>query len=273
MVRSHSIALLPAGSPFLPDSVLAPRLLIADHRVDLSYPAADCGATVQVTFEGVDAVRRARGEASPYPAAAGSAYAPVAIVRPSAWLRERHAYEAEHYGDTYEWGRGADTMLVDTHHHLFVFHDEFVEVLARGAWFERFDGEAPAGATLRPGHPGHPLSGDPVEAGRHGGIDFAIRASTVPAERLLAGARLHSQPMFELFLDGNEDRPTLVVRVRADAEHGGVRAWVIGSYGPEIATFDRIPTLDDVAPVFRAWLTDLARRREEIRTGRYLRPT
>ncbi|WP_028063818.1 hypothetical protein [Solirubrobacter soli] len=84
------------------------------------------------SFEGLDAVRMSRGEHCPYEPPEGQQWVPaLALIRPSAWLRDRHAYEAEHYGAGYEWGRG-DTMLVDTHHHLLVFHDEFVEVLARG---------------------------------------------------------------------------------------------------------------------------------------------
>ena len=48
-------------------------------------------------------------------------------------------------------------MMTDFKHYLFSFHDQFIEVIARGFWFEK--SETPLfGKKLMEGHPFLPLS-------------------------------------------------------------------------------------------------------------------
>lgn len=252
-------AVLPEDSRFRPDAVLPPKLAFTGYDVFLTYPAYDESSHVRVTFEGLDSFRWARGEFSPY-----DAEDLVAVVEPSAWLAERHAYEADHYGDQYEWGRGADTMLTDTHHYLFLFHDEFVEILARGLWFE--SSEMPWGPDdpLTRSHPANALGPEArVFIGEQDGIRFEVRANGTGHERLIEAGRLHSQPVFALFVDGFE-QPTQSVRARTAHEGHAVRVWVEGSLGVESATFDHVPTLDELMPRFRAHVSQIADRRREM---------
>ena len=101
MSAPRAIALLPAESPFRPDPVLSPSVSFGDGRaLCLTYPAYDEAGHVRVTFEGLDSFRWGRGEYAPY-----DSDGEVAVVEPSDWLIERHAYEAQ-YGDSYEFGRG-----------------------------------------------------------------------------------------------------------------------------------------------------------------------
>jgi hypothetical protein len=110
--------------PLVADSVASPRLvygtldLRSPDSADQGYAAlyfevARSGDLGRVTFEGLDAVRGARGEYPPYGV---DRYEPddwVFIVQGSAWLSERHDYEMRHYA----------TLLLDTHqHYLFAFH-------------------------------------------------------------------------------------------------------------------------------------------------------
>lgn len=133
-----TVSLLAEDSPFVPDAIDGPEIRGGENEIVLTYFAKDETTRVRVTFEGLDSYRVARGEVSPYWSSSDTRrFFPVVEVIGASWLTERHAYEAEHYGDAYEGGRGADTMLVDTHHFLFLFHDGFVEVLARGVRFER----------------------------------------------------------------------------------------------------------------------------------------
>lgn len=136
--------LLPKDSPFQPQQIDGVELRGGENDLVLAYVALD-EVRVRVHFEGLDSYRAARGKFSPYWSESNDDRSVVAIVVGSPWLIERHAYEAEHYGADYEWGRGADTMLTDTHHFFFRFHDGFVEVLARAATFER-----PSDTSTRP---------------------------------------------------------------------------------------------------------------------------
>jgi hypothetical protein len=249
-------AVLAQDSLFQPDPVLPPELSFNGYALVLSYPTFDETAHVRVSFEGLDSFRWARGEFDPYEAEGA-----VAVVERSAWLRERHAYEAEYYGAAYEWGRGADTMLTDTHHYLFRFHDEFVEVLARGLWFERSEVPLGAQAPPTPSHPANPLGPESsIDAGTHAGIRYEVRANPRSRAQLLEDARLHSQRLFELLIDGDA-QPSQLVRLRTSLEGREVRAWVEGFLGVESATFDHPPAVEEVMPLFHAWIAEVADRR------------
>jgi hypothetical protein len=105
-------------------------VLYGEGPVVILYPAAEGEQWVRVTFEGLDSLRVCRGEYVPYEELPGK-YSAVYLVENSAWLRERHAYEAEHYRGSYEFGGDVDELLTDFQHYLFKFHDQYVEVLAR----------------------------------------------------------------------------------------------------------------------------------------------
>jgi hypothetical protein len=50
--------------------------------------------------------------------------------------------------------------------------------------------------------------------------------------------------------------------VRARTSHDGdVRAWIDGPLGVESATFDHVPTRDEVTPLLRAYMSEVAERR------------
>jgi hypothetical protein len=83
---------------------------------------------------------------------------------------------------------------VDRHPPL---HDEFVEILARGLWFE--NAEEPLGPDdpLTPSHPAIALGPETrAIADEQDGIRFEVRANQAGPERLLEDGRLHSQPVF-----------------------------------------------------------------------------
>lgn len=108
--------------PLTADSVAPPRLVYgglgvapADGR-DEGYPAvyfeiAGSGSLGRITFEGLDAVKAARGELLPYDTGGRPATGDwVFTVAESAWLAERHDYEMPRYS----------TPLPETHlHYMF----------------------------------------------------------------------------------------------------------------------------------------------------------
>jgi len=94
----------------------------------ICFQVAKSGLLGRVTFEGLDAVRAARGDMLPY-RLGSSAGKPrwVFSVEGSSWLDERHDYEVRQYS----------TPLTGTHQHfVFAFHDEFVEAIAEGIWLD-----------------------------------------------------------------------------------------------------------------------------------------
>jgi hypothetical protein len=120
----------------------------------------------------------------------------VFTVDESPWLAERHHYEVARYS----------TPLLDTHqHYTFAFHDEFVEAIAGGIWFDVADSARPF---ARPDQ--HPLArldpGTDRERFRSpSGIEWALRRAARGDADLVRDSRLCSQRIYQinLLLDGH----------------------------------------------------------------------
>jgi hypothetical protein len=192
--------------PMQADSVLSPRLVYT-HVAPFTHGAGETDALYfplrhpetgegRVTFEGLDSVRACRGEQLAYTRAASFERGDWAYeISNSPWLLERDAYETEHY----------QTPLVGSYRHdLFSFHDEYIEVIARGIWFDRPDPENPSALSVD-----HPLA----DLDRHApqetrqspsGIAWETRRNPKSESTLIEASKLCSQRLyqFNLILDG-----------------------------------------------------------------------
>jgi hypothetical protein len=149
----------------------------------------------RVTFEGLDAIRVARGEFEPYEDRAGhyEGWEWAYVIENSRWLEERHRYEDHHY----------DYPLIESHdHYLFRFHDEFVEAIARGIWLDEPEAARPF---ARPAaHPLWELPPDTLtERTRSSGVEWELRTNPIPGDQLVHASRLCSQRLFQYNLIGH----------------------------------------------------------------------
>jgi hypothetical protein len=187
--------------PLTADSVAPPRLVYGsldlppdasrdDGYAAIYFTVAANGQLGRVTFEGLDAVRAARGELLPYgisPPRTRDDW--VFAVDDSPWLAERHNYEMQRYS----------TPLAETHqHYVFEFHDEFAEAIAEGIWLDIAD---PARPYARPAR--HPLAElDPdLPSDRFqsaSGIEWELRRAAGSDAELISGSRLCSQELVKL---------------------------------------------------------------------------
>ena len=124
--------------PIDADSVLSPQVYYADQLTGIYFTTED-DQFGRITFENLDSIKVSRGELIPYEddCKEGQSYCWVLKVKDSNWLSERHQYEKRTYGSTYELGGYVDEMLTDFNHFVFRFHDQFVEAISRGFWFEK----------------------------------------------------------------------------------------------------------------------------------------
>jgi len=203
----------------------------------------------RVTFEHLDSIRVSRGEYDPYPRdwKPGDELHWVSEVVPSPWLLERYEYEKSHYGQAYEFNADVDEMLRDFSHYVFSFHDQFVEALSAGIWFQRLD-ESSDSEKVSATHPlrslPRPATPDLIEAS---GLACEIWPNTRPLDQILEDAKLCSQKLFQFALAVDNVQSiswTLAVRVR----HGQVRSSLRPSLGPVRATFAGVATLEQVRP-------------------------
>ena len=251
--------------PLVADGVASPRLtyggldvLPADGH-DRAYAAiyfdvAESDALGRATFEGLDAIRAARGEYLPYevadPAKPGDW---IYVVNDSAWLRERHRYETFHYA----------TPLLNTHrHYVFQFHDEFVEVIAEGFWLDCADRIDPFGSPAT--HPLQPFGREaPCERFTSAaGIEWELRRSPRTTSDLIRDSQYCSQRVFQLnlLLDGdNREAANIWVRtIDGVLTSRMTRPWV-----GEMGRLEGFAEPGDFSEPWETYLEEVAQRRRQ----------
>jgi hypothetical protein len=250
--------------PELADSVLSPIVSYGDGPASINFVTAD-GRWGRVTFEKLDSIRVSRGEYEPYPSdwKEGDSLHWVSVVAYSPWLRERYEYEKLHYGQAYEFTGDVDEMLRDFSHYVFSFHDQFVEILCAGIWFET----AEEYIGNREPDSNHPLQDLPPSSEpdffEAYGITCHIRRNARPLDEIVKDAALCSQKLlqFAAALDGSTHASwTLTLRVR----EGKVRSYLTSYFGKVEESYDGIATLEDVRPCVEEWLRQVRERRKQM---------
>ena len=181
------------------------------------------------------------------------------IVDQSTWLMDRHAYEKLHYGQTYD----ADEMLREYSHYVFSFHDEFVEAIAAGIWFEEADDRIGNVPLL----PGHPLLDIPAECvvdviEAHG-IRCQVRENPLDQDALVRHAGLCSQKVYQFAaeLDGGASVSwTLDLRDLG----GRLQSFLRGYFGKAEDVFEGVASLAAVEPFITTWLAEVRKRRDAM---------
>jgi hypothetical protein len=184
----------------------------------------------------------------------------VFCIENSHWLRERFAYEKEHYEGSYEGGGDVNEMLTDFKHYLFEFHDEFIEVIAKGFWFEEDDDDL-FGKELTVGHPLLPLTTEKMEKFECNHITVQIRMNKAETAELVHNAQYCSQKLYDfiLELDGKELRcNTLYLWSR----NGEIISILRGYFGKPVE-FPGIATLEQVMPHIKKYTREVYERRQK----------
>jgi hypothetical protein len=256
--------------PVMADSVAGPTVTYGEELpsgpelTSIKFLTDEDG-WARVTFEHLDSIRISRGEYEPYPSnwKPGDELHWVYEVAPSSWLLERYEYEKKHYGRAYEWSGDVDEMLPDFTHYVFRFHDEFVEALCAGIWFEMLD-ENHDSEELSATHPFRnlPRPNNPELLEAHGLI-CEVWPNARPVDEILEDAKLCSQKLLQIapVLDGaTKIFWTLAVRVR----HGKVQSSLKPSFGKVAATFAGVAGLEQVRPHVESWLQEVKERRKQM---------
>lgn len=219
----------------------------------------------RVTFERLDSLKVSRGEFYPFthPDTDISDYSWVTTISNSVWLRERYEYEKRCYGTAYRFNGNVDEMLDEYSHYVFSFHDEFVEVIAAGVWFEvgdTFPGDQPI-------EPSHPLKGlshlKPIEHFESSGISGFVRRNPMSNEEIDRAAELCSQTVFEVGaeLDGGSTTSWSVTR---RVKNGVPKSYLRNYFHNSVQSFDGIPTFADIRPQIDQWFSEVRERRRKM---------
>lgn len=261
------IALAGVAPTLHPETSCGPEIHY-DGRPSFTYPDRN-DEIVRVSFERWDALRVCRGEHLPFEFEPAGEYPQGAwpwcfVVDQSPWLAERYAYEKAHYGSAYNFGGNVDEMLTDFDHYVLSFHDEFVEVIAGGIWFERIAGALPPGQYADE-HPARELGPERcIERFVHRGIECEVLQSQHSTEEIRERALLCAQPVvaFEFSFPGEKRGRaafTLTMRARRGVT---VYLWRSGFFDHEKARFEEMPPMEELRRRFLDYLDEVIARRE-----------
>ncbi len=250
--------------PLTADSVESPIVNYGSPLTSINFLTQD-ERWGRVTFEKLDSISVSRGEYAPYPAAPGDEriFSWVTTISNSSWLRERYEYEKRHYGTAYNFGGKVEEMLTEFSHYVFRFHDQFVEVLCDGIWFESAD--TPLG-NVEPSL-NYPLRSLPESAVSERfeahGIICQVRRNPLSIDDLTLNAKFCSQTILEVAaeLDGRASTDwRLSLRVRDGVLKSGLRSY----FGNAVQQYDSIPSLSEIRPQIDAWLAEVQERRKKM---------
>lgn len=243
--------------PLLPDYVGEPSLIFDEGIRCLLFPLHEDFAGEQhlgrVIFEGFDAIRWSRGEAAPYPDDALKSDAWTFVVEDSDWLRERHAYKLRNY----------NTPLLDEYdHYVFRFHDQFVELIAEGIWFD--NPLASQGKVKPESHPALDLSASPeCEAFSVDGMPCEVRFNPRPLEELLEDSKLGSQILFQYALAYGAASPSYAARLRTRQGRSRTRL-TAGLFMPALAEVLGVASEKEFRTTFAHYASEVVQRRHAM---------
>lgn len=225
----------------------------------------------RITFNALDAIKVCRGESMPYSndyfsqaqRKYGDPYPWVWRVENSLWHLERYQYEKEHYGRSYEWGGDVNEMLTDYYHYHFHFHDQFVDVIARGFWYEKSH-ENLFGKELPSGHPMLSLQEINVRYFEKHGIKYKVINNTLHEEELVHNTDFCPQILYEIHSEFNEEyslhwfteflrrncKPTAIVKP---------------VFGRPILTQEGIVSFEKIQAQYEKELAEVAKRRKQMK--------
>jgi hypothetical protein len=259
MAQDAMFPLLLADSRFVPDVVGCPEVHYGENGAFLDYLRQDEG-WARVVFDRFDSLRICRGEHAPYPSTTPEHYFMFGYVRPSSWVQERFAYENAHYGKSYEFGSDVGEMLHEFEHYVFMFHDQFVEVVAGGVHFDASDSQhvgtelfqRPAWAKLS--------ESSTIRRWDCSGLVFQVRSEERDEADIIEASVLCDQSIYQFALEF-EGRASVGHALHVRTRDGVTRSRLRGYFGNTQREFEGVPSLDELRPFFEEHAAEVRARR------------
>ena len=249
--------------PVIADSVLSPDFFYGDYTgiYFITYPDDKHG---RITFENLDAVKICRGELMPYEIDYSKVERGVWVfqIENSKWQKERFDYENKHYGKSYEFGGDVGEMLTDFKHYLFSFHDQFIEVIARGFWFEEAE-QSLFRKEFMAGHPFLPLPLKNSEIMTAHSLKTFIRKNQKSREQLIHDAQFCSQKIFEFALE-LEGEAKVSNTALLSYRNGELISTLRGYFGRQDVKYDGFASLEQFIPFMENYMKEVYERRKTM---------
>ncbi|MCA5005214.1 hypothetical protein [Sphingobacterium bovistauri] len=245
--ESNKEQIIPIQIPVIADYVLSPIVIYNDEFTSINFETED-EAFGRITIQNLDAIKICRGELPPYhdPTEIED-YIPgtwVYKVENSDWLHERYHYEKEHYEQAYEWGNSVDEMLTDYTHYFFRFHDEFVEVITKGFWYEQAK-ESFVGKPLTKNHPFLAIDNGFSDEMTIGEKKYFFKHNPLAVEILENQAQFCQQKLIEVWLSLPKD-DFVEGSLRIKNTNGKTISFYQPTFGKAVFIKEGISTIEDL---------------------------
>lgn len=251
--------------PVWADYILIPEIFYGDKLTGIYFETHD-DQFGRITFDNLDAIKICRGENLPFEDddKVGQDVVWVYKIENSEWLKERFKYENENYGISYEFGGDVSEMLTDFSHYVFKFHDQFVEAIARGFWFEK-DAASMFKRAFKDGHPFLPLLQVNTKSFQVNGIKCKAVFNPLDMEALVQHTKYCPQKLIEFVIEFEGEYSsicqTLIIMQRQN-QLTSVLSPFMGR--PEFAK-SGIATFEEVKPFVDKYIREVAERRRQTR--------
>lgn len=250
--------------PIEPDYVLSPTVIYDDELTGIYFETED-EEYGRITFYNLDSIRICRGEYLPCNDdwTEDKEWCWVYEVQHSSWQIERYTYEKKHYGKAYEFGGNVEDMITEFKHYIFRFHDQFVEVIARGFWWEQ-DKESLINRPLLKGHPFKDLPQESATFYDAHGYKSQVRTNPIALKKLIEQAIYCPQKLYQFAMlitsNSNVDHTVSITNT-----NGKIKASLSGFFGRKEIIFDKVPSLEEVLPYIDKYMFEVAGRRKTIK--------
>lgn len=249
--------------PVVANSVLSPDVFYGDNATGIYFETED-DQFGRITFNNLDAIKVCRGEAMPYEYTWGGDDSGTWVfkIENSKWLAERFKYEKENYGNSYEFGGNVNEMLTDFTHYLFSFHDQFVEVIARGFWFEKSENSL-FKQPLQQGHPFLNLPETKVEKFEVAGINYKVTFNPTSVDQLVIDSQYCEQPLIEIAIE-LEGEYSALQRLVIMQRRGKLISALRPSFGLPVFEKEDVASFMDIKPLIEKEIFEIAERRKKM---------
>lgn len=251
----------PVRIPVIADYVERPGIYYGDTITEIHFRTED-EQFGRITFDNLDALRICRGEFMPYPYIRDSAETWIFKIGNSKWLKERFDYEHEYYGDSYEFGGDVTEMLTDFGHYFFSFHDQFIEVISRGFWFEK-SSVSLFKQPLQAGHPFLDLPEECIERFETAGIKAKLILNPIPVDQLIKDSCYCRQQLMQVAveLDG---KYSILCTLFIQQRESRTVSLLIRSWNQLIFKKKGIATFQEIKPFLDKEIYAITERRRQM---------
>jgi len=142
---------------------------------------------------------------------------------------------------------------------LFKFHDEFIEVLAKGFWFEKSE-KSLKNKPLQESHPCLPLTRNIKEVFNVEGVNYFILKTQIDTKTLSENAFFYEQKLVEIHLELDK-KYSLYKTLYLQRRNNKLISVLKGSYTKEKVLREGIATFEEIKELIEESIHEIIQRR------------